>query len=77
MTEKLDERKRKLAIALAILESTSEDSTDDEILQILIKEKVLRPKHQTRLSLINSYSEEDVCTSIVGDLPQTNYLILY
>ena len=77
MTEKLDERKRKLAIALAILESTSEDSTDDEILQILIKEKVLRPKHQKRQSLINSYSEEDVCTSIVGDLPQTNYLILY
>ena len=77
MTEKLDERKRKLAIAVAILESTSEDSTDDEILQILIKEKVLRPKHQKRQSLINSYSEEDVCTSIVGDLPQTNYLILY
>lgn len=56
-----DDRKRKLALALAILESSeSNDSTDDEILQMLIKERVLRPKHKKRQSLMESYAEEDV-----------------
>lgn len=56
-----EERKRKIAIAIAILDSTeSEDSTDDEILQLLIKERVLRPKHKKRQSLLQSYAEEDV-----------------
>ncbi len=55
-----EERKRKLALALTILETTSEDSTDDEILQMLIKEKVLRPRHKKRQSLLQSYDEEDV-----------------
>lgn len=56
-----EDRKRKLALALAILDSSeSDDSTDDEILQILIKEKVLRPKHKKRQSLVQSYAEEDV-----------------
>jgi hypothetical protein len=57
----LDERKRKLPLALAILDSSdSDDSSEDEILQMLIKEKVLRPKHKKRQSLIQSYAEEDV-----------------
>lgn len=55
-----EERKRKLTLALAILETTSEDSTDDEILQMLIKEKVVRPRHKKRQSLLQSYDEENV-----------------
>jgi hypothetical protein len=56
-----DERKRKLALALAILESSeSSDSSDEEILKMLLKEKVLRPKHKKRRSLIHSYAEDDV-----------------
>lgn len=72
----LDQRKRKLALALAILESSeSNDSTDDEILQMLIKERVLRPKHKKRQCLMESYAEDDVlyrqvlsCVDILPDL---------
>ena len=59
-----DERKRKLALALLIMESSdSDDSTDDEVLQMLIKEKIFRPKHKKRQSLMQSYTEDDVWNS--------------
>ncbi len=56
-----EERKRKLALALAILESSeSDDSSDEEIFKMLIKEKVLRPKHKKRRSLMHYYTEDNV-----------------
>ncbi|KZS08339.1 Uncharacterized protein APZ42_027640 [Daphnia magna] len=79
-----DDRKRKLALALAILESSeSNDSTDDEILQMLIKERVLRPKHKKRQSLMESYAEEDfrrefrmkreTCSKIINDFEKSPF----
>ena len=64
MTTTVDDRKRKLMMAQLLLESSS-DSSDDEILHMLIKEKILRPKHKKRTSMILSYSEEEVGASIV------------
>ena len=58
----LDDRKRKLIVAQLLLDSSS-DSSDDEILHMLIKEKIMRPKHKKRTSMIPSYSEEEASNS--------------
>jgi hypothetical protein len=56
-----EERKRKLALALTILGSSeSDDSSDEEIFQMFMKERMLRPKHKKRRSLMNFYAEDDV-----------------
>ena len=58
-----NDRKRKLALAQLLLDSSS-DSSDDEIFHMLIKEKILRPKHKKRISMIPSYSEDEVSANI-------------
>jgi len=82
MTTTVDDRKRKLMMAQLLLESSS-DSSDDEILHMLIKEKILRPKHKKRTSMILSYSEEefqanfrmrrDTCIQLISDFEKSAF----
>ena len=59
MTQVPNERKRKLALALMIIESSSDEgSSDDDVLQLLIKQKILRPKLSKHCSFLDSYSSE-------------------